>query len=52
MYGSNQEIEYSKLSDPLTSFNDDSKVGGKVMHETTLYMSILNKDKPNLDTTH
>lgn len=26
MYGNNQEIEYSKLSDPLTSFNDDSKV--------------------------
>lgn len=26
VYGNNQEIEYSKLSDPLTSFNDDSKV--------------------------
>ena len=36
MYGNNQEVEYSKLSDPLTSFNDDSKVGGKVMLETIL----------------
>ena len=34
MYGNNQEIEYSKLSDPLTSFNDDSKVGAKVMLES------------------
>lgn len=31
MYGNNQEIEYSKLSDPLTSLNDDSKVGSKVL---------------------
>ncbi|KAJ7383604.1 Ubiquitin carboxyl-terminal hydrolase 47 [Desmophyllum pertusum] len=26
VYSNNQEIEYSKLTDPLTSFNDDSKV--------------------------
>ena len=34
MYGNNQEIEYSKLSDPLTSLTDDSKVGSKVMLKT------------------
>lgn len=31
MYANNQEIEYSKLSDPLTSFNDESKVGANVV---------------------
>ena len=31
VYSNNQEIEYSKLSDPLTSFSDDSKVGADVV---------------------
>ena len=29
MYSSSQEIEYNKLSDQLTSFNDDAKVNDK-----------------------
>ena len=37
MYSNNQEIEYNKLSDPLTSFNDDSKVGrDKLKFKVTL----------------
>ena len=36
MYSNNQEIEYSKLTDPLTSFSDDSKVGANAEFSRTV----------------
>ena len=36
MYSNNQEIEYNKLSDPLTGFSDDCKVGAKFISKTII----------------